>query len=311
MVKIIWQNAGNDMDIISNRTGSISAYAPAWVNYKTHLKARRRSSLSFNRAMFVIKKFISFWLMPLPFCVTLLTLGLIFLFFTQRARLARALLVIGVVLLALFSNKWVSTALVRPLESKFAPIPDLIAGQNTPTDLAHCRYVVVLGSGHSDTPNFSANNQLSSAGLARIVEGVRLLRVLPGAQLVVSGGGELGYPSHAEVLGRVATELGIKPERILRIEHARDTEDEAQSINTLIGPARIALVTTAWHLPRATALFQALGFNVLPCPAGYTARSNPNSSWHEYIWSVESLERSTAAVRERIGFLWVWLRGKI
>jgi uncharacterized SAM-binding protein YcdF (DUF218 family) len=261
--------------------------------------------------MFVLKKFISFWLMPLPFCVTLLTLGLIFLLFTHRARLARGLLVMGVVLLALFSNKWVSTALVRPIEAKFAPIPDLIVGQSALTNLALCRYVVVLGSGHSDTPNFSANNQLSSAGLARIVEGVRLLRALPGAKLVVSGGGELGYPSHAEVLGRVATELGVNPERILRIEHARDTEDEAQSLNTLIGPTRIALVTTAWHMPRATALFQARGFNVLPCPTGYTARSNPNSSWNEYIWSVESLERSTAAVRERIGYLWVWLRGKI
>jgi uncharacterized SAM-binding protein YcdF (DUF218 family) len=261
--------------------------------------------------MFALKKFISFWLMPLPFCLTLLTAGLILLMLTKRVRLARGLLAAGVISLGLFSNKVVSMALVRPIEASFPPIPELIAGQGVPLDLGRCRYVVVLGSGHSDAAGFSANNQLSSAGLARVVEGVRLLKALPDARLVLSGGGEPGYPSHAAVLERVAAQFGVQPERILRIENARDTEDEAQALRGLIGPAPIALVTTAWHLPRATALFQAAGFKILPCPTGYTARPNPNASWSEYSWSVESLERSTAAIRERIGFFWLLLRKKI
>ena len=230
---------------------------------------------------------------------------------TKRVRLARGLLAAGVISLGLFSNKVVSMALVRPIEASFPPIPELIAGQGVPLDLGRCRYVVVLGSGHSDAAGFSANNQLSSAGLARVVEGVRLLKALPDARLVLSGGGEPGYPSHAAVLERVAAQFGVQPERILRIENARDTEDEAQALRGLIGPAPIALVTTAWHLPRATALFQAAGFKILPCPTGYTARPNPNASWSEYSWSVESLERSTAAIRERIGFFWLLLRKKI
>ena len=113
------------------------------------------------------------------------------------------------------------------------------------------------------------------------------------------------------MLGRVAAQLGVEPERILRIENVRDTEDEAKALSELIEPAPIALVTTAWHLPRATALFRNVGFDVLPCPTAYTARPNPNASWNEYTWSIESLERSTAAVRERIGFVWLRLRGKI
>jgi uncharacterized SAM-binding protein YcdF (DUF218 family) len=261
--------------------------------------------------MFELKKFISFWLMPLPFCLTLLTAGLILLLGTQRVRLARGLLIAGVGLLLLFSHKMVSVALVRPIETTFPPIPELNWGESTPAALARCQYVVVLGSGHSDAPGFSANNQLSSAGLARIVEGVRLLKVLPRARLVVSGGAEPGYPSHAAVLGRVATQLGIEPARMLRIENVRDTEDEAKALRELIGPAPIALVTTAWHLPRATAWFRAEGFDVLPCPTAYTARPNPSASWKEYSWSIESLERSTAAVRERLGLAWQYLRGSM
>jgi uncharacterized SAM-binding protein YcdF (DUF218 family) len=265
----------------------------------------------FAQRMFELKKFISFWLMPLPFCLTLLTAGLLLLIGTQRARLARGFLVVGVILLALFANKMVSVALVQPIEATFPPIPDLIVGHSAPADLGRCRYVVVLGSGHSDAPGFSANNQLSSAGLARIVEGVRLLKVLPEARLVLSGGGEPGYPSHAVVLGRVAAQLGVEPERILRIENVRDTEDESKALSELIGPAPIALVSSAWHLPRASALFRTMGFDVLPCPTAYTARPSPNASWNEYSWSIESLERSTAAVRERIGFIWLRLRGKV
>ena len=80
--------------------------------------------------MFELKKFISFWLMPLPFCLTLLTVGLILLMGTRRARLARGFLVAGVGLLGLFGNKMVSVALVRPIEATFPPIPELMVGQS-------------------------------------------------------------------------------------------------------------------------------------------------------------------------------------
>ena len=265
----------------------------------------------FQWSMFWLKKFVSFWLMPLPFCLTLLTVGLVILLFSRRARLGRWLLIAGTVLLGLFSNKVVSTWLVQPIELTFAPIPELKANAPLPAELARCRFVVVLGSGHSDSPGFSANNQLSSAALARITEGVRLLRLLPGAKLVVNGGGRPGYPTHAAVLGRVAVQLGIEPGRIVYAEAGRDTEDEAREVTALVGQAPVALVTTAWHLPRAAALFRRAGVDVLPCPTDYTARPSPEFYWSDVDWDVASLERSTAAVRERIGYLWVWLRGKV
>ncbi len=261
--------------------------------------------------MFWLKKFVSFWLMPLPFCLALLAAGLVVLIFTRRARLGRGLLVAGTVFLGLFSNKVVSTWLVRPIESTHAAIPEIDSVATVPAALVRCRYVVVLGSGHSDSPGVSANNQLSSSALARITEGVRLMRHLPEAKLVLSGGGEPGYPTHAAVLGRVATGLGLDPARILKTETGRDTEEEAQAVRALVGTAPVALVTTAWHLPRAVALFRRAGIDTLPCPTDYTARPNPKFNWGETNWDVASLERSTAAVRERLGYCWAWLRDKV
>src|SRR6185295_19383188 len=46
------------------------------------------------RAMFFwLKKFIAFWLMPLPFCLTAMLVGLLLTFSKKRARLGRGILI--------------------------------------------------------------------------------------------------------------------------------------------------------------------------------------------------------------------------
>eukprot|EP01031_Cornospumella_fuschlensis_P020152 gene20152-24702_t len=50
---------------------------------------------------FWLKKFVSFWLMPLPFCLTLLVVGLLVLWLTRRAKLGRALLLLAALSVAL------------------------------------------------------------------------------------------------------------------------------------------------------------------------------------------------------------------
>jgi uncharacterized SAM-binding protein YcdF (DUF218 family) len=267
----------------------------------------------FNGAMslFWLKKFISFWLMPLPFCLTLLAVGTCYLFSPRLSRLGRRLVTMGTLLLLLFGNKAVSTALVQPLERRYPPVPEFGEGAPIPPRLAGCRYVVVLGGGHGDVAGFSATNKLSSSALARLVEGVRLARALPQAQLIMSGPAAPGYPSHAAVLAEAAVSLGLDRTRIILIDTAHDTEDESQRVKAIVGTAHIALVTSAWHMPRAAALFRKAGVATVPCPADFSARSNAYFNWADLAWDAESLDRSTYAVRENVGYLWVWLRGKV
>jgi hypothetical protein len=115
------------------------------------LEAPRRFSA---RMLFWLKKSIAFWLMPLPVCLTLLAVGLWLTRSPRRAPLGRRLLLMGTALLALFTNKVVSRALISPLEARYPPAPELREGSALPAALAGCRYVVVLGSGHSDTPGW-------------------------------------------------------------------------------------------------------------------------------------------------------------
>lgn len=260
--------------------------------------------------LFWLKKTISYWMMPLPVCLVLIAAGIVLLILRRRARLGAALAIGSFVLLTLFANKWVSVALIRPLETQYAPIPELTAGAPVPADLAAVRYVVVFGGGNGWAPGVAAVNLLSGSALARVTEAVRILRAVPEATMLVSGPKTGPNPSHATMLGRAAISLGIDPARIRHIEEVRDTEDETIAVKKIAGDARVALVTSAWHMPRTVALARHAGLDALPCPTDYRSDTDSAIFLHDLWWELESLERSTMAVRERIGYLWIRLRGK-
>jgi uncharacterized SAM-binding protein YcdF (DUF218 family) len=260
--------------------------------------------------LFGLKKFVSIWLMPLPLCLVLLLLGVWLMRSPRRARLGRGLLMTGIFLLFVFSNKLLSSAFVRPLENRYPAIPELAASAPLPPALARCRYVVVLGSGHGNTPGRAVLNELSQAAHARLGEAVRLLHLLPEAQLIVCGPPDGIHLSHASALTRAAVSLGVQRDRIVLIEDVRDTEDESLAVRQRVGTAPCAIVTSAWHMPRAMALCHHAGLDALACPTDYTAHDDGKFHFTDLFWDLESLQRSTWAVRERLGLAWITLRGK-
>jgi uncharacterized SAM-binding protein YcdF (DUF218 family) len=261
--------------------------------------------------VFWLKKAVSYWLMPLPLSLALLAGGLLLACSARHSRASRRLLLAAAVLLALLSNRFVSTHLLRPLEELFPAVPEFAEGAPAPAPVAGCRFVVVLGSDNVDAPGMPATSRLYSSGLARIVEAVRILRVLPGARLIVSGPSVNGRPSHASVLAQAAESLGVSPARITQIETARDTEEESLAVARLAGHGRTALVTSAWHMPRAAGLFRKAGVDFVPCPTDYASRSDSRLEWMDARCDVESLERSTLAIHEYLGLLWLRLRGAV
>jgi uncharacterized SAM-binding protein YcdF (DUF218 family) len=259
--------------------------------------------------VFWLKKVISFWLMPVPLCLAMLVAGLMLSRRGRQTKLGRLLIVTGTILLLLFSNKWFSNGLLKPLESHFPAIPEFTANAPVPGTLSRCQFVVVLGGGHSNLPATPATGKLSTSALARIVEAVRIAAALPGARLIVSGPAENGNPSHASVLAQAAVSLGVDQARIELVDTALDTEDEAAAVSRLAGKAPVALVTSAWHMPRAAVLFKRDGVDFVACPADFNARPGRLTRLSDLGWDSESLERSTLAVHEWLGLLWLRLKG--
>jgi uncharacterized SAM-binding protein YcdF (DUF218 family) len=93
------------------------------------------------------------------------------------------------------------------------------------------------------------------------------------------------------------------------VDTARDTEDESHAIARLANGRRVALVTSAWHMPRAAHLFRKAGVDFVPCPTDYLARRSVRGGLAELSWDSESLVRSSFAVHEWLGLLWLRLRG--
>lgn len=263
--------------------------------------------------MFLLKKLLGAALMPLPLALALLTLGLLFMLRRKRLR-GWVCAGLGWAILAVAANRGVATALTAALERAHPPAPALIAGEPPPAAFAGVAYVVVLGSGHGDAPGLSAGQRLSPSARARLMEGVRLVRGLPDARLLTLGpvpSDKPDAPSHARVLADAAVELGVERERILEIDSPRDTAEETAATAKLIGPARIVLVTSAWHMPRALTLADRAGLrDILPAPADHLGgrdASIPARAW--ITWNAEALTDTTRGWRELLGRWWTSLGG--
>jgi uncharacterized SAM-binding protein YcdF (DUF218 family) len=254
---------------------------------------------------FWLKKVIGYWLMPLPFSLALILGGALLWRFSRFQRTARTLTLTGILWLVLTSNVGIGTVLVGQLENRYSAQPD-------PAALARCEFIVVLGGGHTPVSAWSANNQLSTSALSRIVEGVRIARALPHATLIVTGPADKSRvgPTHARMYADVAASLGIPRNRIREVSEPRDTEQEAVAIHALTQGAPVALVTSAWHLPRAVALCRRAGFDPVACPSDFSARPPELRPIDFLSWNLGGLERSTKAIYERLGTAWSLLRGK-
>lgn len=273
--------------------------------------------------MFVLKKIIGHLLMPLPLGLGLLTIGLLLIAFRRRAR-GWVLLLLGWLVLAVASNRAVSLALTASLEKTYPPVPALVVSlpesdSSAKTDTAPAipetlrgvAFVAILGGGHGDAADLPAGQRLSPSARARLVEGVRIALALPDSWLVACGPRNNPYnPAPADVtqaraLADTAVELGFPRDRIVESDTGRDTAEEIDNIRLLVGDERVALVTSAWHLPRAMKLAAAAQLDAFPCPADYLGGRDAKIGKLAYVtWDADSLQNTTRAWREYVGRAW-------
>ena len=245
--------------------------------------------------MFWSKKWLGGLLMPLPFTLMLIVLGLLLLWFTRRQRLGKSLCTLGTLLLLTLSLRPVSVELLRPLEQQYPPFP---ASQSVD-------FILVLGHGHVSDPTIPLTSQPISNAYARILEAIDIKRRNPQAKLVLSGSVSGDPISCAEMYARIAEHYGIPRRDMILIEDAYDTHDEVTRYQGVIGNQVAALVTSASHMPRAMALARQLNLRVIPAPTDYQGRlaQAPIPS-HGYLPQGRYLMYSEMALHEWIGAIW-------
>ena len=110
------------------------------------------------------------------------------------------------------------------------------------------------------------------------------------------------------MLRDIALERGIGPDQILLSTQAQNTAQEAQAIAAMLPPgARIGLVTSAFHMPRALQVFRDQGLDPRPIAVDYR-QGFDTVTVMDFIPSAESLEETSLFVREMIRRIYYALR---
>jgi len=255
--------------------------------------------------MFLFKKLVAPFLMPVPFCLALVFAGLALLWLTRRQRAGKWLATLGASALLLLGYGAVSGRLLATLERRHAPAADVSAAAG------RVRWVVALGGGSSADEGLPAAMRLSEGSLARLVEGVRLHRQLPGSRLLLSGGAVFGSDADSETMRALAVGLGVDPATLDLDGVSPDTETQAEVVRARLGTEEFYLVTSASHMPRSLALFRKAGTNPLPAPTHFLTQRDSSLSPSDFFPSSGGLRRAEAATYEYLGLAWAKVRGRI
>lgn len=193
----------------------------------------------------------------------------------------------------------VPRTLVSFLEEKYPQLSDSII-----RSLPDSCFIIVLGGGHSDDKNLSPNNQLSTNALGRLVEAIRIHKLLPGSTLILSGYAGESELSQAQVLFNTSLILGIDPRSMCLSSSASNTKMEAEEYLRIFGKGkRLVLVTSAIHMPRAMLIFNYYELEPVPAPVNHLIKHGSRRNPFRWIPSSASMSLMESAVHEYAGIL--------
>jgi len=238
-------------------------------------------------------------LLFLPPAGPMLLLALGFILQRRRKRLGLALAMLGFAALWLSSLGVVGTSMLRLLE----PPPASLAALKSATA------IVVLGAGRVHNSPDYADDVPGAEALVRLRYAARLARGT-GLPVLLSGGKPYGGRlSEGETMARVL-KLDFNVAARWVENQSTTTAESAMRAHAMLQPegrTRIALVTSAWHMPRASRAFGKAGFEVVPAPTGYVSRRD--SKLTDWLPSAEGLYATRVALWELLGMVWYRLKG--
>ncbi|WP_034950360.1 envelope biogenesis factor ElyC [Erwinia oleae] len=245
--------------------------------------------------LFTLKKIVGGLLLPLPFLLILMATGILLLWFSRWQKTGKIILSCSWLFLTLLSLQPIADRLLAPVENRYA----------TQREIHNVDYIVVLGGGYTWNDAWAPSSNMLNNSLPRLTEGIRLWRQHPQARLIFTGGAAPHNPvSSAEVTSRVAQSLGVPQEKIITLDHPRDTAQEAQEVANIVGARPFLLVTSASHLPRAIIWFEKQGLHPIPAPANQLAINSPLPAWERAIPASFWLGHSERAIYETLGRIW-------
>ena len=230
--------------------------------------------------MYVAYKLAQLALQPEIWILSCLVVALALSWRMQQQRLLRWLLLVTVTMFWGLGTRPLNHLLILPLKIPILSIEEMRAQR---TDA-----VIVL-----------------TGAMPRLICGITLLREGVATRLIIVGGA--GNPlqqqlPESEAMRELALRLGAPPKAIMTETSSRTTWESAVALRQQFPHiSKVVLVTSAIHLPRATAVFHKQGFTVTPTSC---AESKSSKDWDiaDFVPSGTRLATSQEVIRELAGF---------
>lgn len=208
------------------------------------------------------------------------------------------LLAIGVGGLAILSMPVTAHKMIRTLEHSAVE----------PAAVAKAQAIVVLSGGILQSQPEYASDVSNSATLERMRYAAFLYHQheLP---VLVTGGSTSGGEPEGWVMKRELETIFSVPVHWVESDSVNTAENALFSRNILepLGVNTIALITHAWHMPRAKQAFERAGFTVIAAPTVF--HIEPVKGIMNVIPQAEYFKLANTALHEWVGMVWYRMRG--
>ena len=181
-------------------------------------------------------------------------------------------------------------------------------------DQAHgATAIVVVTSGVAEyRSRGQALDALTGESALRMLEAVRVYRLLDRPWVVVSGGAIDDRQPEALVAGDALEQRGVPRDRIVLELQAMNTHDHALRVPPLLrerGVRQFVLVTSRQHIRRALAVFRAVGLSPIPSMPEPLDELRRRTRLERYLPSQAALSASQTLIYDELGMVYYWLRG--
>ena len=246
--------------------------------------------------MIYFNKILPIFVLPLGISIILMLTGLV---------LRRQMLIwLSLSVLWISSTPLVSSSLMRAAEGW--------TGRHVAADVDHADAIVVLGGLRVIAPGAGATSEWQDPD--RFFGGLELFRLDKAPLLIFTGAPHSWQPDsrlEGEILKRFAIEMGVPAGRIITTGRVLNTAQEAAAVSALLlerqlESPRVLLVTSAYHMPRAQALFERAGMGVTPFPVDFQVSSESELDIRDFLPQAGALLQTQTAIREAYGRLFYW-----
>jgi uncharacterized SAM-binding protein YcdF (DUF218 family) len=245
--------------------------------------------------IFAIVKILSQIAVPPASLGVAVVVGLLLLLVRWR-RLGIFVIALGVFETLLFSFPPFGDAAIRYLQDQAYALE-----HDTPRC---CFYaIVVLGGGVAPAvlPERPLPSLTESAD--RVWTAARLYKAGVAPRIIVSGGGFLAETNNAatteaEAMRRFLLDLGVPDEAIVDEAKSDNTIENIRNVKAMVGDQPVALITSAFHMPRAMLIARRAKLNASAFATNFRGFPDTRPGWENWLPTMDALGESVAALHE-------------